>query len=72
MNHQIPEGSDTVIRSCCKTMNVSDTPFLDAWAMKKEGHKFSLEGLYALISGYMSTLEDISNKIDAMKAEGGL
>ncbi len=72
VNHLIPEGSEAVIRSCCKTMNVTNTPFLDAWAMKREGRKVSLEGLYALISGYMSALEDISNKIDAMKAEGGL
>jgi len=53
-------------------MNVTDTPFLDAWAMKKEGRKVPLEGLYALISGYMGAIEEISNKIDAMKAEGGL
>lgn len=72
VNQNIPEGSDAVIRSCCKTMNVTDTPFLDAWAMKKEGRKVPLQGLYTLISGYMSAIEEISNKIDVMKAEGGL
>jgi len=53
-------------------MNVIDTPFLEAWTIKKVGHGVSLEDLYAVISGYMDSLEEISKKIDEMKSEGRL
>lgn len=71
LKQEIPEGADAVIRSCCKSLNVTDTPFLEAWRIKKGGQA-SLEELYAVISGYMDSLENISKKIDAMKSEGRL
>lgn len=72
LKQAIPEGTDAVIKSCCKAMNVTDTQFLEAWTIKKGGHKASLEEIYAVISGYMNSLEEISKKIDEMKAEGRL
>ena len=72
MRQEMPEGTDAVIKSCCKAMNVTETPFLDAWTIKKGESKASIEDLYAVISGYMNSLEEISKKIDAMKAEGRL
>lgn len=71
-DNKIPEGSEAIIKECCKAMNVTDTSFLEAWEMKKEERKVSLDGLYDVISGYMTTVEEVSNKIDAMKAEGSL
>lgn len=72
MKQEIPEGNDGVIRSCCSAMNLTDIHFLDAWGIKNGELKASLEGLYPVISGYMKSLEEISRKIDAMKAEGRL
>lgn len=72
VNQKVPESNDAVIKECCKAMNVTDAPFLEALGMKKGERKVSLDGLYAVISGYMSAVEEISNKIDAMKAEGRL
>lgn len=72
MRQEMPEGTDAVIKSCCKAMNVTDTPFVEAWKIKKGGHKVSLEEIYAVISGYMDSLEEISKKIDEMKSEGRL
>src|SRR3972149_4109325 len=72
LKQEMPEGTDAVIKSCCKAMNVIDTPFLEAWTIKKVGHGVSLEDLYAVISGYMDSLEEISKKIDEMKSEGRL
>ncbi|MDO8446106.1 MAG: hypothetical protein Q7T53_08410 [Deltaproteobacteria bacterium] len=72
MRQEMPEGTDAVIKSCCKVMNVMDTPFLEALTIKKGGRQVSLEELYAVISGYMDSLEEISKKIDEMKAEGRL
>jgi len=70
MNQEIPEGGEATIRGCCKTLNVRDTQFLEAWGIKSGARKSSLESLYSLISGYMSAIEEISCKIDGMKTEG--
>lgn len=72
MKQEIPEGSDGAIKACCKTLGVNDTPFLEALAIKKRMRKTYIEDLYSIISGYMDSLEEISRKIDAMKAEGRL
>ncbi len=69
---EIPDGNDTIITACCKTLNADDKPLLDAWTMKKEGKALSAEGLSILISEYLNTLNDISKKIDLLKVEGRL
>ncbi|MBI3353882.1 MAG: hypothetical protein HY034_03200 [Nitrospirae bacterium] len=69
---EIPDGNEAIIMACCKTLNAADKPLLDAWAMKKGGREASIEKLSTLISDYLNSLNDISEKIDLLKVEGRL
>jgi hypothetical protein len=72
MEREVSDGNAAVIRDCCKALNVADSAFIEAWGIKKEERKVSLDGLYTVISGYMASLEEIAGKIDEMKLEGRL
>ncbi len=69
---EIPDENEAIIKACCKALNADDKPLLDAWTMKKEGKKASIEGLSTLISEYLNTINDVSKKIDLLKVGGRL
>lgn len=72
MMKDVPDSNEDIIKECSRTLSVADAALLEAWEIKKGGRKVSIEGLYTLISSYMKALEEISQKIDAMKLEGRL
>lgn len=72
MMKDVPDSNEDVIKDCCNALSVADSALLEAWEIKRGDRKVSLDGLYTVISRYMKTVEDISQKIDAMKLEGRL
>ena len=69
---EMPDENEAIIKACCKALNADDKPLLDAWTMKKEEKKASIEGLSTLISEYLNTINDVSKKIDLLKVGGRL
>lgn len=72
IGQNMPEDGEAAIRESSKALNVDCSSFIAAWKIKKGAGKAPVDEMYGILAGYMSALDDMACRIDAMKLEGRL